>query len=335
MHGFIRADKKERKPPVLKSFSSLLAAVLSLAVLVPAAVQAQAWPSRPVRIVVSYPAGGSLDAITRPFAEALSKQLGQPFVIENRAGAAGSLGTEMVAKSTADGYTLLGGPNAPLVLLPQLRKTPYAAADFIPVAPMGEFVYALGVLPKLGIDTLPQLIEHAKKNPGKLSYSSPGMGSATNLRGEALKVQAGVDILHVPYRTGAEALVDFLSGNVDIIIDNVQFPHVKAGKAKLLAVTASRRHPDFPDVPTMAEVGYDVGMDTFAALYAPKGTPQEVLDKLSATMSVINKQPEIQQRVLTLGFFPMDVPGSELTRRLDAQVKEFDTWVKKTNLKLE
>jgi len=320
---------------VLKSFGSLLAAVLSLVGLAPVAAEAQAWPSRPVRIVVSYPAGGSLDAINRPFAEALSKHFGQPFVIENRAGAAGSLGTEMVSKSAPDGYTLLGGPNAPLVLLPQLRKTPYAASDFIPVAPMGEFVYAFGVLPKLGINSMKELVEFAKKNPGKLSYSSPGMGSATNLRGEAFKVEAGADLLTISYRTGAEALVDFLAGNVDIIIDNVQFPHVKAGKAKLLAVTASRRHPDFPDVPTMAETGYDVGMDTFAALYAPKGTPQEVLDKLSSAMSTINKQPEIQQRVLTLGFFPMDVPGSELTRRLDAQVNEFASWVKKTNLKLE
>jgi tripartite-type tricarboxylate transporter receptor subunit TctC len=322
----------EGKEPPVKLLVSLIAAVLGL---MPTIATAQAWPNRPVKLVVSYPAGGSLDAITRPFAEALTKHFGQPFVIENRAGAAGALGTEAVAKSTPDGYTFLSGPNAPLVLLPLLRKTPYAAADFVPVAPTGEFVYAFSVLPKAGVNSLKELVDKAKKDPGKLSYGSPGMGSATNLRGEAFKVLAGVDILHVPYRTGAEVLTDFLGGNVDVMIDNVQFPHAKAGKVKLLAVTTAKRHPDFPDVPTMAEAGYPIELATFAALYAPKGTPQEILDKLSEAMSAINKQPEIQARVLQIGFFPMDEPGSSLRAKMDAQLTDFTDWVKKTGLKLE
>src|SRR5262249_49070620 len=154
--------------------------------LAPDATQAQSWPSRPVKVVVPYPAGGSLDAVTRPFADALSKHFNQPFVIENRAGASGALGTEAVSKSPADGYTILAGPNGPMVLLPLLRKTPYVATDFIPVAPMGEFVYAFSVLPKLGVNTLAELVALAKKQPGKLSYGSPGLGTATNLRAEAL-----------------------------------------------------------------------------------------------------------------------------------------------------
>jgi tripartite-type tricarboxylate transporter receptor subunit TctC len=317
---------------VLKLLAPLLAVAVLLA---PAAAQPQAWPNRPVKLVVSYPAGGSLDAITRPFAEALTKQFGQPFVIENRAGAAGALGTEAVAKSAPDGYTFLAGPNAPLVLLPLLRKTPYNAGDFIPVAPMGEFVYAFAALPKLGVNSMAELVARAKKEPGKLSYGSPGMGSATNLRGEAFKIMAGVEILHVPYRTGAEVLPDFLAGNVDIMIDNVQFSHAKAGKVKLLAMTTDRRHPDFPDVPTMREAGFPVELATFCALFAPKGTPQEILDKLSTAMSAINKTPEMQARVLSIGFFPMDEPGSVLRQKLDAQLADYVDWVKKTGLKLE
>jgi tripartite-type tricarboxylate transporter receptor subunit TctC len=177
------------------------------------------------------------------------------------------------------------------------------------------------------------LVEKAKA--GKLSYGSPGLGSATNLRGEAFKVMAGVDILHVPYRTGAEVLIDFLAGNVDVMIDNVQFPHVKAGKVKLLAMTTEKRHPDFPDVPTMREAGFPIELATFCALYMPKGTPQEVLDKLSSTMSAINKTEEMKQRVLSIGFFPMDEPGSVLRSKLDEQQGDYVEWVKKTGLKLE
>jgi tripartite-type tricarboxylate transporter receptor subunit TctC len=313
--------------------ASLAACAIAVATLLPATAAAQSWPARPVKVVVPYPAGGSLDAITRPFAESLGKQLGQPFVVENRAGAAGALGTEVVAKSAPDGYTILAGPNAPLVLLPLLRKTPYVPTEFVPVAPMGEFVYAFSVLPKLGVNSMKDLVEKAKA--GKLSYGSPGLGSATNLRGEAFKVMAGVDILHVPYRTGAEVLIDFLAGNVDVMIDNVQFPHVKAGKVKLLAMTTEKRHPDFPDVPTMREAGFPIELATFCALYMPKGTPQEVLDKLSSTMSAINKTEEMKQRVLSIGFFPMDEPGSVLRSKLDEQQGDYVEWVKKTGLKLE
>jgi len=297
--------------------------------------QAAEWPTKPVRVIVPYPAGGSLDAISRPFVESLAKRLGQPFVIDNRAGAAGAVGTEATARAAPDGYTLLAAPNGPLVLLPLLRKVPYGPTDLVPIGPMGEFVYGFAVLPKTGIKSMAELVAYAKKHPGRVSYSSPGAGSATNLRGEAFKILAGVDILHVPYRTGAEALIDFLSGTVDVIIDNVMFPHVRAGQATLLAVTSDRRFPMFPDVPTMAEAGYPVGLPTMAALYVPKGTPAAIQAILSRAIADANADPEVQKRVLQVGFFPMSKTGPELQAALNGQIAEYQNWVTRTGLKIE
>lgn len=316
-----------RKRTLLAAFAA------AVAIAFPAA--AQEWPTRPVKLVVNYPAGGSMDAISRPWAEALAKRLGQPVVVENRAGAAGALGTEVVAKAAPDGYTLLASPNGPLVLLPALRKMPYQPTDVTPVGPMGDFVYGIAVLPKHGFKTMADLMAHAKQYPGKLSYSSPGAGSATHLRGEALKLVAGVDMLHVPYRTGAEALIDFLGGTVDVIIDNVMFPHVRAGQATLLAVTSDRRFPMFPDVPTVMEAGYDVKLANFAAIFVPKATPQAIKDKLARVIADANTDPALQQRVLQVGFFPTTKTGAELAAEMDGQVAEYQDWVKKTGLKIE
>jgi len=312
-----------------------LLAAFAAATVVAFPAAAQEWPTRPVKLVVNYPAGGSMDAISRPWAEALGKRLGQPVVVENRAGAAGALGTEVVAKAAPDGYTLLASPNGPLVLLPALRKTPYQPTDVTPVGPMGDFVYGIAVLPKHGFKTMADLVAYAKKNPGKLSYSSPGAGSATHLRGEALKMVAGIDMLHVPYRTGAEALIDFLGGTVDVIIDNVMFPHVRAGQATLLAVTSDRRFPMFPDVPTVMEAGFDVKLANFAAIFVPKNTPKAIQDKLARAMADANADPVVQQRVTQVGFFPTTKTGPELVAEMDGQVAEYQDWVKKTGLKIE
>ena len=314
---------------------SWLAALAAACVAFAAPATAQEWPARPVRMIVNYPAGGSMDAISRPFAEALAKRLGQPVVVENRAGAAGGLGTEVAVKSPADGYTILASPNAPLVLLPALRKMPYSPTDLTPVGPMGEFVYGIAVLPKHGFKTLADLVAYAKKNPGKLSYSSPGSGSATNLRGEAFKLVAGIDLLHVPYRTGAEALIDFLGGTVDIIIDNVMFPHVRAGQATMLAVTSDRRFPMFPDTPTIMEAGYNVGLPTFAAIFVPRATPAAIQDKLSRAITDANADPLVQQRITAAGFFAMTKTGPELAAELAGQVAEYQDWVTRTGLKIE
>ena len=316
-------------------FLHLLAPALAGAFLLATPAAAADWPTRPVKLVVSYPAGGSADAIARPYADGLSKKFGQPFVIENKAGAAGAIGTEAVTKAAPDGYTFLAGPIAPLVLLPHLRKIPYDPQDLVPIALLGEFVYAFAVLPSLGPKNVAELVELAKKKPGQLTYSSPGAGSATNLRGEAFKLLAGIDLLHVPYRTGAEALIDFLGGRVDVMIDNVHFPHAKAGKVVLLAMTTDKRHPDFPDVPTMAEAGYPVDLGTPSSLYAPKGTPQEIMDRIGQATREITSDPDVQQKILKIGFFPTVMSQAELIAMHAKLTQSFGEWVKKTNLKIE
>lgn len=318
------------------SFKAALTAIAVVLSLASAASAADTdWPNKPVRLIANYPAGGSVDLLARPWADALSRKLGQPFVVENRAGAAGAVGTEVVARAPNDGYTLLASPNGPMVLLPNLRKLSYEPTDLIPVGPMGEFVYGVAVLPDKGIKTLADLVAKAKANPGKLSYASPGAGSATNLRGEAFKLMAGIDMLHVPYRTGAESIIDFMAGTVDVIIDSIVFPQARQGKAVVLAVTSTRRYPDFPDAPTLGEAGYEMNMASFLAIYVPKGTPDPIQDKLSAAIAEAGKDPELQKKILQVGFFPMDKTGKELRADLDASVASYAGWIKKTGLKIE
>jgi len=314
-------------------WAGLLLAAAALAGVAPA--QAQDWPTKPVRVIYNYPPGTSGDVLTRMIVDIMGNRLGQPFVVENRAGASGTLGVEAAWRMPADNYTFLASPNAPMVLLPQLRKVAYNPRDFSPVAAMGEYVYGWAVLPSLGVKTVAELVAKAKANPGKLTYSSPGVGSATNLRGEALNILAGTQITHIPYRGGPEALNDFLGGHVDVMLDSLHYPHVKAGKAVMLAMTSNRRHPDFPDVPTMAEAGYKIDLPTWLAFYALKGTSPEVMAKLGKLVGEIVAMPEISAKIYSMGFFPMIHTPAELQAMNDTEFASFESWVKRTNMKID
>ncbi|MDX2157847.1 MAG: tripartite tricarboxylate transporter substrate binding protein [Hyphomicrobiaceae bacterium] len=314
----------------------LAAGILALAVLLPAAPALAAdWPTKPVRVIYNYPPGTGGDVVTRTVAEALHKSLGQPFVVENRSGAAGTVGVEAASRMTGDGYTILASPNAPMVLLPQLRKVAYDPKDFRPIAAMGEYVYGWAVLPSLGVKTVAELVALAKSKPGHLSYSSPGVGSATNLRGEALNILAGINTTHIPYRGGPDALNDFLAGRVDIMLDNAHYAHVKTGKAVMLAMTSSRRHPDFPDVPTMAEAGYKIDLPTWLAFYAIKGTPEDIGLKFGKAVAEIMARPEIKRRLLDIGFFAMDEKPEELNEMNKREFASYEAWVKRANFKID
>lgn len=324
--------------PVVAGYArvGLVLAALSAAaaLLVPMTAQAD-WPTKPVRVIYNYPPGTGGDVVTRTVAEALSQKLGQPFVVENRAGASGTVGVEAASRIAGDGYTILSSPNSALVLLPRLRKVAYDPTEFRPLAVVGEYIYAWSVLPSLGVKTIAELISLAKQKPGQLSYSSPGVGSATNLRGEALNLSAGVDITHIPYRGGPDALNDFLAGRVSVMLDNAQFPQVRAGKVINLAVTSSKRHPDFPDVPTMKEAGYDVELPTWLAFYAIKGTPDEVAQKMGPAVAEIMSRPEIKRRLLDIGFFALDDKPETLAEKSRQEAAAFEHWVKRTGLKLD
>jgi len=297
---------------------------------------AQDWPTKPVRIIYNYPAGTGGDVLTRTIAEALNKKLGQPFIVENRSGAAGTVGVEAASHfAPADGYTILSSPNAPMVLLPQLRKVGYDPKDFRPIAAVGEYVYGWAVLPSLGVKTVAEFVALAKSKPGELTYSSPGVGSATNLRGEAFNILAGMNTLHIPYRGGPEALNDFLAGRVSVMLDNAHYPHVKSGKAIMLAMTSSKRHPDFPDVPTMEEAGYKIDLPTWLAFYAIKGMPEDIALKFGKAVAEVTADPTIRRRMLDIGFFAMDEKPEQLAEMNKREFKSYESWVKRANLKLD
>ncbi|MGE0697958.1 MAG: Bug family tripartite tricarboxylate transporter substrate binding protein, partial [Hyphomicrobiaceae bacterium] len=212
-----------------------LAGATAAAVGLPHLSRAAAWPERPVKLVLPYAPGGATDIIGRPWAELLTKAFGQQFVIENRGGASGMIGTEAVAKAAPDGYTFLLTPSAPLTVQPVLRKVVYdPVKSFMPVGRVGDLISGFAIHPKAGIKTFPEMIAYAKANPGKLTFGSAGQGTSSHLRIEMLKVRAGIDVLHVPYRGNADALNDLLAGNIDMMNEINPMPHVRAGKLILL-----------------------------------------------------------------------------------------------------
>ena len=257
------------------------------------------WPTRPVKLILPYAPGGATDLIGRPWAEKLQQAFGQPFVIDNRGGASGAIGTEAAARSTPDGYTLLLTPGATLTVLPLLRKVGYdARKDFVPVADVGDLVCGFVIVPSLGINSIKELVDYARKNPGKLAYGSAGLGTYSHMRIEMLKLKAGIDILHVPYRGSADALNDLLSGQVQMMNEINVLPHVKAGKLKLLDINYGTRHPDFPDVPTLTEAGYpDTDVPIQFTIQAPAAVSPDIIAALSRKILEIAKTPEMIARM--------------------------------------
>jgi tripartite-type tricarboxylate transporter receptor subunit TctC len=313
--------------------SSLLAVGLTHGI----GAQAQTWPNRPVKLIVPYAPGGATDAVARPWADKLGQAFGQQFVVENRGGASGMIGVEAAAKSPPDGYTLLFTPSAPLSVLPHLRKTPYdPIKGFEPIGRAGDVINGFVVHPSVGVKTFAELLEYAKKNPGKLAYASSGQGTATHLRLEALKIKTGVDILHVPYRGGADSLNDLLPGNVQMMNEPVTLPHVKAGKLILLNINGRERRPDFPDVPTLTELGV-TGADVpiWFSFFAPAGVPKEIIRTLNAKMIEIAKTEEMKAALWAVNAVaPLQTP-EEMAKDLEIDSARNADIIKAANIKME
>ena len=318
-------------------FLALAGATLAAGISTSALAQAGDWPQRTVKLLLPYAPGGATDAIGRPWADKLSQAFGQQFVVENRGGASGMIGTEAVAKSAPDGYTFLLTPNAPLAVLPSLRKTPYdPLKSFDPVGRVGDVIVGFVVHPSVGVKTFNEMVEYARKNPGKLTYGSSGSGTSTHLRLEMLKYKTGINILHIPYRGGADTLNDVLPGMVHMMNEPVSLPHVKAGKLILLNVNSEVRHPDFPNVPTLTELGI-TGADVpiWFSILAPAGTPKDIIAKLNAKIIEIARTDDMKAKMIAVNaVVPLQSPD-DMSKHLVADIKANAELIKAANITIE
>ena len=325
---------------LLRALCLNLAAIV-LAMAAPVLAQAQDpaanWPSKPVRIIVNFGPGGSADNSMRPFAERLSRAMGQQFVIENRGGASGALGIEAVTKSTPDGYTYLVTPVLSVGILPHLRKVPFDVfKDLAPVTQFTDGTLLVALHPSVPVNTIQELIAYAKANPGKLSWGTAGYGSQGHLTAEYFKLIGGkLDILHVPYRGGGEALADFLAGVVQIHADPNTLPHVAAGKAKLLAVIDRQRHPDYPNVPMLKEILPEIDYVAWFAMFAPAGTPPSIIRKMSQEMNKIAREPDMRPYFLKFALAPNPGTPEELATLLRTDYDRYGKLAKELNLRMD
>lgn len=271
---------------------------------------AQGWPSRPVRVVAAYPAGGSIDIVARLVSQRLSESLGQPFIVENKAGAAGNIGTDFVAKAAPDGYTLLMGSAAAISSAPNVyAKLPYdPLKDLLPIVLVANQPNALIVRPGLAANNVREFIALARANPGKLNYGSSGVGASQHMTAELFAMMTGVQITHVPYKGGAPAMADLMSGQIDFMFDPVptSIQVVRSGKVRALAVTSLRRSEVMPDLPSMAEAGLD-GFDLrgWMGLLAPANTSRDLVQRLNGEVLKM-LAADLRGKLLELG---LDVAG--------------------------
>jgi tripartite-type tricarboxylate transporter receptor subunit TctC len=273
-----------------------------------AAAQAPAYPNRPVKIIVAFTAGGTTDIMARTLAQRLSERYRQPFVVENRPGAGGNIGTEAAVRAPADGYTLIVNSVGPMAVNPTLyRSLPYdPLADLVPVAQISDVPNVLVVHPSLGVKSVQQLVAHAKANPGKLNYASTGIGTSSHLSGSMLASRAGFEATHVPYK-GAEALKDLLAGRIQFMFATIPsvIAHIKAGNVLALAVSSAARSRSMPDVPTVAESGFP-GFEagSWFGLFAPKGTPASIVAELNRETNAFIAERQVQARMIEEGADP-------------------------------
>lgn len=268
------------------------------------AAWAQGFPAKPVRIIVPFPPGNASDVAARALADKLSQRIGQPVIVENKAGAAGAVGAEFVARSAPDGHTLMITSLSPMVISPHINKNlPYdALKDFVPVARVGYTGMILVVPTSFPVNTVPELIAYAKNNPGKLSYASVGAGTLSMLTMEVFKKSTQLDILHVPYKGSGQAMTDLIGGTVPLMFDGMtsSYAHVKSGKLKALAISASKRSELAPEIPTLRDTGIssllDVSVDGWTGVFAPAGTSSAVVAYLNQEINKVLEDPEFKKR---------------------------------------
>ncbi len=317
-----------------------VALVSLISLLSSAPAYAQEWPSKTVRFIVGYPAGGGHDFVARTVAQRMSEQLKQPFVVENRSGASGAIGTDHVAKSDPDGYTLLIASPAEVLVGPIAgQKVPYdPAKDLVPVALIGETPLAVALHPSVPANTMQELLALARRSPGKLSYGTPGTGSSHQFAGESIKAIGDVFIVHIPYRGAAPAVTDLLGGQVQIGIAGMPpvIGHHKSGKLKIVAVTSAKRSAATPDIPSVAELPGFAGFHftNWQGVYAAAKTPPAVVQRIAAEIANAVRDPATRQRLLAAGVDPLGLGPSEFSAFLAREHATYTKVAKDRNIKL-
>jgi tripartite-type tricarboxylate transporter receptor subunit TctC len=288
---------------------------------------AQSWPARPVRVVVAFSAGGTTDILARSLGQQLSSKLGQQFVIDNKPGAGGNLGTEIVVRSPPDGYTLIVDSVGPIAVNPTLfpKLTYNPLTDLVPVAQIADVPNVLVVHPATPVATLEEFIAYARARPGKLNYSSTGIGTSSHLSGFLLGKRAGIEATHVPYK-GADALLDLLAGRVQFMFATIPSvkQHIDSGALRALAVSSATRSRSLPDVPTVAERGFpDFAAGSWFGMFAPKGTPPDIVIRLNTTIVEILDGPALQAQMIKEGADPVGGTPAEFAAFVQ---REFEKW---------
>ena len=327
-----------------RRFARLAGLVAALVFTGAAPALADQWPTRPIRFVVPYPPGGPLDQVARALAEKLREPLGQPVVVENRPGAGGNIGADLVAKAAPDGYSIVMGAVATHAINPYLyAKMPYDAnRDFTPITRVATVPNVLVLNPqtaeRLGIRSLRDLIAYARKNPGKLNYGSGGNGSAGHLAGELLEAQAGISMVHIPYGGAAPAQLGLLAGQTDLMFDNLASatPQIRAGKLQAFAVTTPQRSSFFPELPTVAESGLkDFDISTWFGVFAPAGTPRPIVDRLNIEFTRALSAPDIRERLGRMGAEPSPMSPEAFANFVRAEQAKYERIVKASGARVE
>jgi len=324
----------------LSKRGALAAAMLGTLLAAPLTGLAQSYPDKPIHLIVPFPPGGVADLIARPVAEKVSQLLGQPVIVENRGGATGTIGAAYVANSAPDGYTLLFGTTNEIAMSPTLYKSlPYDPTKaFAPVTPVAEFPNVLVVGPSVQVSTLKELVELARKrgSADSLSFGSSGEGSTNHLTAELFKRQAGIDILHIPFKGGGPALVDLMGGHVDAMFATLPsaVSLIKGGKIKALAVTGARRSSALPDVPTAKEDGMpDLVVTTWNGVLAPAGTPDAVVDRLQKALVEAAADPSIRQKLATVGAEVSTTTPQEFAGMIQSDFSRWSDVIKQAGIK--
>ncbi|SPD68102.1 MFS transporter (plasmid) [Cupriavidus taiwanensis] len=333
----MKSSIKHRAARRARSIAIAVAGVAALHT-APTALAADAWPAKPIKVIVPYTPGGSTDTVSRVVFEQVSQRLGQPIIIENKPGANSTLGVGVAARSAPDGYTFVSVLAAYSANMSLYSKLSYKAADLVPVAEMAELPLFLFASKKLPVKTVAELVDYGRKHPDTLTFGSSGVGSSAHLTGERLAMESKLKLTHVPYNGSAPILPALVSGEVSVAFDPllVPMPHVKSGKISVLAVASAKRWPGEPNIPTMEEAGFPgFVMSSWTGLLAPAGTPQPIVARMAREIAAATRSPEVTKKLTDLGFVPVGGTPEEFRKLIERDTRRYAEIVKAGKITLD